>query len=206
MSAAANNSWVKKVVDGDMRQQNDTQPSSLNNFKVKVCLPGEELPQSYFQCRYDVLRRPLGFPLGSERLIDDDEAIHAWVEKDGVVLCVGRAHLIDEASDGSAADHAGPGASTCPAFGPLQDKSTQNRPSIQIRQMGTRQQGRRQGLATAVLAVLETESIQHFSAKTGLLQAREDAFAFYQSQHWQMIDSPYIIEKIGPHHSMMKRF
>ncbi|RZD49762.1 MAG: hypothetical protein CXT67_09765, partial [Methanobacteriota archaeon] len=117
-------------------------------------------------------------------------------------LCVGRAHLIDEASDGSAADHAGPGASTCPAFGPLQANNAQNRPSIQIRQMGTRQQGRRQGLATAVLAVLETESIQHFSAKTGLLQAREDAFAFYQSQHWQMIDSPYIIEKIGPHHSI----
>jgi len=192
------------VVDDEIRQQNDSQSSPSNNYEVKIILPGEEIPESYFQCRYDVLRHPLGFPLGSERLIDDDEAIHAWVEKDGVVLCVGRAHLIDEASDGSAADHAGPGASTCPAFGPLQDKTTQNRPSIQIRQMGTRKQGRRKGFATAVLIALENQSKQHFSAKTGFLQAREVAFEFYQSQNWLMIDSPYSIEKIGPHHSMMK--
>jgi hypothetical protein len=72
--------------------------------------------------------------------------------------------------------------------------------------MGTRPQGRRQGLASTVLSALELNSIQHFSAKTGFLQAREAAFSFYQSQHWQMIDSPYDIQKIGPHHSMMKQF
>ncbi|MDC0341136.1 hypothetical protein OAM96_04170 [Candidatus Poseidoniaceae archaeon] len=189
-----------------MRQQGRSKPFTPGTLEVKVRLPGEDIPESYFQCRYDVLRHPLGFPIGSERLVDDSEAIHAWVERDGVVLCVGRAHLIDASSDGSAADHAGPGASICPAFGPLQQINSQNRPSIQIRQMGTRQQGRRQGLASTVLAALETNSIQHFSAKTGFLQAREAAFSFYQSQHWQMIDSPYIIEKIGPHHSMMKQF
>jgi predicted GNAT family N-acyltransferase len=193
------------AVDDEMRQRSGSQSDGSNNCEVKVCLPGQDIPESYFQCRYDVLRHPLGFPIGSERLIDDSEAIHAWVERDGVVLCVGRAHLIDESSDGSAADHAGPGASICPAFGPLQQINSQNRPSIQIRQMGTRQQGRRQGLATTVLAALEANSIQHFSAKTGFLQAREAAFSFYQSQHWQMIDTPYIIEKIGPHHSMMKQ-
>ena len=190
----------------EIRQQGGSKPFTPGTLEVKVRLPGEDIPESYFQCRYDVLRHPLGFPIGSERLVDDSEAIHAWVERDGVVLCVGRAHLIDASSDGSAADHAGPGASICPAFGPLQQINSQNRPSIQIRQMGTRQQGRRQGLASTVLAALETNSIQHFSAKTGFLQAREAAFSFYQSQHWQMIDSPYIIEKIGPHHSMMKQF
>lgn len=190
----------------EMRQQGGSKPFTPGTLEVKVRLPGETIPEAYFQCRYDVLRHPLGFPIGSERLADDSEAIHAWVERDGVVLCVGRAHLIDASSDGSAADHAGPGASICPAFGPLQQINSQNRPSIQIRQMGTRQQGRRQGLASTVLAALETNSVQHFSAKTGFLQAREAAFSFYQSQHWQMIDSPYIIEKIGPHHSMMKRF
>ena len=66
--------------------------------------------------------------------------------------------------------------------------------------------GRRQGLGSLVLAALETNSITHFSAKTGFLQAREAAFDFYRSQQWQMIDTPYIIEKIGPHHSMMKQF
>ena len=195
------------MVDGDdIRQHGSSELPLSNNYQVKVCLPGQDIPESYFQCRYEALRQPLGFPMGSEHLIDDSESIHAWVAKEGIVLSVGRAHLIDESSDGSAADHAGPGASICPAFGPLQVKTTQNRPSIQIRQMGTRQQGRRQGLATIVLSALEVNSIQHFSAKTGFLQAREAAFSFYQSQHWQMIDSPYVIEKIGPHHSMMKRF
>ncbi len=109
------------MVDGDdMQQHGSSEPDLSNNYQVKVCLPGEDIPESYFQCRYDVLRQPLGFPIGSERLIDDSEAIHAWVEKEGLVLSVGRAHLIDESSDGSAADHAGPGASICPAFGPLQ--------------------------------------------------------------------------------------
>ena len=194
------------TVGDEMRQHGGSELGLSNNYQVKVCLPGEDIPESYFQCRYDVLRHPLGFPIGSEHLIDDSEAIHAWVERDGVVLSVGRAHLIDELSDGSAADHAGPGASICPAFGPLQKITSQNRPSIQIRQMGTRQQGRRQGLASIVLSALEANSIQHFSAKTGFLQAREAAFSFYQSQHWKMIDSPYVIEKIGPHHSMMKQF
>jgi hypothetical protein len=193
------------AVGNEMRQQGGPPLDASKNYEVRVCLPGEYIPEPYFQCRYDVLRQPLGFPIGSERLIDDSEAIHAWVERDGVVLCVGRAHLIDESSDGSAADHAGPDASICPAFGPLQQINPQNRPSIQIRQMGTRQQGRRQGLASIVLSALEVNSIQHFSAKTGFLQAREGAFSFYQSQHWQMIDSPYVIEKIGPHHSMMKQ-
>jgi predicted GNAT family N-acyltransferase len=56
-----------------------------------------------------------------------------------------------------------------------------------------------------VLNALEQASITHFSAKIGLLQAREAAIPFYQSQGWVVIDEPYTIDKIGPHRSMMKR-
>ena len=35
--------------------------------------------EPYFATRYAVLRQPLGMPLGSERLDDDAEAVHAWV-------------------------------------------------------------------------------------------------------------------------------
>ena len=90
---------------------------------------------AYYDCRYAVLREPLGFPRGAEILADDDQAIHAWVESEGKVVAVGRAHLIPADSDGSQADHAGPGAAKCPAFGPLTGEG--NRPAIQIRQMGT---------------------------------------------------------------------
>jgi len=157
----------------------------------------------YYDCRYAVLREPIGFTRGAEILEDDDEAIHAWVEHEGSVVAVGRAHLIDANSDGSAADHAGPDATKCPGFGPLVDLS--NRPAIQIRQMGTRQEARRQGYAATVLQALEKASKQHFGAKTGFLQAREIAIPFYLSRGWTLIDEPYSIDGIGPHRSMMKQ-
>jgi predicted GNAT family N-acyltransferase len=168
-----------------------------------VLIPPAPPSTPYYDCRYAVLREPIGFPRGAEMLDDDEEAIHAWVEHEDLVVAVGRAHLIDAESDGSAADHAGPDATKCPGFGPLADPS--NRPAIQIRQMGTRPEARRQGHAATVLQTLEKASKQHFGAKTGLLQAREIAIPFYLSQGWSLIDEPYSIDGIGPHRSMMKQ-
>ena len=158
----------------------------------------------YYDCRYAVLRQPLGFPRGAEILEDDDQAIHAWVEDSGKVVAVGRAHLIPKESDGSQADHAGPGAAHCPAFGPLVRGGP--RPAIQIRQMGTLDSYRRRGYAAEVLSQLEKSSVELLSASAGFLQAREIAIPFYQSQGWEIIDGPYEIVGIGPHRSMMKHF
>jgi len=158
---------------------------------------------AYYDCRYAVLRKPLGFPRGAEILADDDQAIHAWVESDGKVVAVGRAHLIPSDSDGSQADHAGPGAAKCPPFGPLSDE--ENRPAIQIRQMGTLSTHQRQGNAANVLRQLEDDSVTKFGATIGLLQARAHAIPFYESQGWVIIDEEYEIPGIGPHRSMMKR-
>ena len=77
---------------------------------------------------------------------------------------------------------------------------------MQIRQMGTLDNYRRKGLAAEVLAALESAAKIHLFAKIGLLQAREHAIPFYQSQGWQIIDEPYEITGIGPHRSMMKEF
>jgi predicted GNAT family N-acyltransferase len=70
--------------------------------------------------------------------------------------------------------------------------------------MGTRDEALRQGHASEVLNALERASTAHFSAKIGLLQAREAAIPFYQSQGWELVDEPYTIKNIGPHRSMMK--
>ena len=86
-----------------------------------VLLPPNMPSESYFDCRFAVLRAPLGFERGAERLADDDQAIHAWVPSGEHIVAVGRAHLIANDSDGSAPDHAGPNASKCPPFGPLSD-------------------------------------------------------------------------------------
>ena len=151
-----------------------------------------------------MLREPLGFPRGAEILAEDDQAVHASVEDSGKVVAVGRAHLIPSGSDGSQADHAGPGAAHCPAFGPL--VSGGPRPAIQIGQMGTLDSHRRKGHAADVLSQLEKSSVELLGASAGFLQAREIAIPFYQSQGWEIIDEPYEIAGIGPHRSMMKRF
>lgn len=167
----------------------------------QVGLPKE----SYFATRYAILREPLGMPLGSERLGDDDEAIHAWIESKGHVISVGRAHIIPLTSDGSGADHKGPNAPTIPAFGPLADLSAE-RPAFQIRQMGTLPKHQRKGFAARVLGELERIMAEDFGSKTGFLQARIHAVPFYQSQGWSIIDKPYEIVGIGQHYSMSKKF
>ena len=161
--------------------------------------------ETYFQTRFEVLREPLGMPLGSERLEDDAEALHAWVVLDDLVVSVGRAHVLSEDSDGSGVDHKGPGAALIPPFGPLA-RNEVHRPAFQIRQMGTLEAHRRGGLAAQVLEALEAGMVTQHGARTGFLQAREHAIGFYQSQGWKLIDEPYSITNIGPHRSMMKRF
>ena len=169
---------------------------------MPVAGPNWAPTQEYYDCRYAVLREPLGFPRGAEILHDDEKAIHAWVESGPQVIAIGRAHLIPTDSDGSQADHAGPGAAKCPPFGPLSGK--ENRPAIQIRQMGTLRTHQRQGNAANVLRQLEQASVTKFGATTGFLQARHHAIPFYESQGWVIIDEEYEIPGIGPHRSMMK--
>jgi predicted GNAT family N-acyltransferase len=161
--------------------------------------------EAYLATRFAVLRQPLGMQPGSEQLPDDHQALHVWIELDGSIVSVGRAHLIPDASDGSGADHAGPNAPLIPPFGPLADGSIQ-RPAFQIRQMGTRTEFQRNGHAAQVLKELERTMVEEFGARTGFLQAREHAIPFYLSQGWMVIDGPYEITNIGPHRSMMKAF
>ena len=70
--------------------------------------------------------------------------------------------------------------------------------------MGTLPTHQRKGHAAAVLAELERHMVVEFGCKTGLLQAREHAIPFYESQGWTVIDAPYDIGIIGPHRSMKK--
>jgi predicted GNAT family N-acyltransferase len=179
----------------------------MDALRLEVALPGIALPDAYFECRYQTLRAPLGFPLGAEQLPDDAEAVHAWWEDaQGVVVAVGRIHLIPADEDGSQADHAGPDAAVCPAFDPLNLDGDGLRPAVQIRQMGTRDSHRRQGLAAGLVCALEAAAISHWGAKSGWLQARLGAIALYESEDWILFGREYDVKGIGPHLSMSKRF
>ena len=172
---------------------------------LEVVLPNVPLPESYFACRYACLREPLGFPTGAERLEDDVEAIHAWWEtNDGEVVAVGRIHRIPDDSDGAQSDHAGPGAAVCPAFTPLTTGGEELRPAVQIRQMGTRDEWRRQGLASGLVIALEAAAISHWDAKSGWLQARLEAIPMYAGEDWIQFGDEYDVKGIGLHRSMWK--
>ena len=137
--------------------------------------------EAYYDCRYKILREPLGFLPGSEILNDDGEAIHAFATVGSEIVGVGRIHLIPAESDGSQPDHAGPGAAICPPFSPL---STSNaRPAVQIRQMGVLASNQRHGTGSKILKRLEQEAFSQFEAKYGFLQARENAVQFLSLIH-----------------------
>ena len=177
--------------------------------RPRMATPGGDLPAGYFATRYQTLRRPLGFPLGAEHIADDGQALHAWVEVDGEVVAVGRAHLIPPDEDGGAADHAGEDAPTCPAFAPLNGTvdfpaPEDLRPAFQIRQMGTLEKWRRQGCAREVLKLLEAGSSAEWGCASGWLQARLPAIPFYERMGWTAFGPTYEVEGIGSHVSMYK--
>lgn len=180
-------------------------------------MPGDALPEEYFDVRYEILRKPLGSPKGSERLGGDNEAIHCWAETAGKIVAVGRAHLIPENADGSAYDQKA--KSACPAFGPLcedyepmeDDSGTEIpvdglRPAVQVRAMGTLDDHQGEGHASQVLAALEKESVKLWNAKTGWLQARIVAIPFYEANGWCCFGPEYEVPNVGPHVSMWKKF
>ena len=179
----------------------------MASLELVVGLPNCGLSQEYYNCRFACLRETLGFPVGAERLDDDNDAIHAWWEtKDGKVVAVGRIHRIPDDSDGAQSDHAGPDAAVCPAFTPLIDGDDEMRPAVQIRQMGTVLEWRRQGLASGLVVALEAAAVSHWGAKTGWLQARIAAIPMYESEGWVQFGDEYEVSGIGPHYSMWKIF
>jgi GNAT superfamily N-acetyltransferase len=170
---------------------------------LHVSGPNWKPSAAYYDCRFQILRKPLGFDRGAEILTDDVNALHAYIELNGTIVAVGRSHMIPISSDGAQSDFPGQDGPKTPPFSRLDDD---HRPAIQIRQMGTLDAFRRNGFAAKILNSLEEASKEHFDATCGFLQAREVAIPFYESQGWQIIDDPYSIPNVGPHRSMMKRF
>ncbi len=187
--------------------------------RIRSSGPDSTPSEGLLSCRYATLRAPLGLPPGSERLADDQESLHAWVELTDTsglaaltIVSVGRAHLIPAGADGSQADYEGPKAARCPGFEPLISpdsdfpRPSDLRPAFHIRQMGTLPEHRRKGHARSVLRELEARAVDTWSAKSGWLQARIPAIPFYESCGWEAYGDVYEVKGIGPHRSMWRSF
>lgn len=182
-------------------------------MNLVTILPGGILPQEYFDVRYEVLRKPLGSPRGSELLSDDSTAIHAYISFNDKIVAVGRIQLI--VGDGSVKDPVG---SNCPAFEPLSDGiktvltddkgepfASNLRPAVQVRQMGTLPEFQGKGFAAKILSALEEAAKQNWNASTGWLQARLAAITFYKKCGWTAYGDVYDVNKVGDHRSMWKK-
>ena len=185
--------------------------------------PHTTLSEAYFDARFQILRKPLGFEPSAAKLPDDKVAIHAWVEhpkknENGApnIVAVGRIHLIPADSSGACADTADDNAAHCPDFPPLSNTGLVDatgkpfpspeklRPAVQVRQMGTLSNHQRQGHASKVLTALEQSAINEWGKCTGFLQARVAAIPFYEAQNWVSFGEQYVVEVIGLHRSMWK--
>ncbi len=68
-------------------------PSS--NYRVSQPTSSSDL-ELYYALRYEVLRKPWGQPLGSEKDKDEETSIHAFVKENERVLAVGRLQFTNE--------------------------------------------------------------------------------------------------------------
>ena len=51
---------------------------------------------AYYQLRWEILRKPLGFEEGSEKDDLEDISVHRAIKKDNKLIAVGRLHFIDD--------------------------------------------------------------------------------------------------------------
>ncbi len=118
----------------------------------------------YFRLRWEVLRKPLGLPQGSERdeLDDNPATIHAAVFVNPKIVSVGRLHFNSEREG-------------------------------QVRYMATDEAFRGRGFGKDVLAYLELHARAKRADKI-VLNAREEAIPFYLKSDYRVVGERFFID------------
>ena len=131
--------------------------------------------RKYYSLRYEILRKPWGQPIGSERDDGEETSIHRMIidEKTGKVLAVGRLQFnsIDEA---------------------------------QIRYMAVLDDFQGQGLGSQIISALE-DFAQRNGNKWMILSARENALQFYKNNGYEIVKKTYLLFNEIQHWLMRKK-
>ena len=131
--------------------------------------------KKYYNLRYEVLRKPWGQPLGSERDEREETSIHRMIidKKTGNALAVGR----------------------------LQFNSTHE---AQIRYMAVADEFQGKGLGSQITSALEDvaqgKGIQHI-----ILSARENALQFYKNNGYEIVKKTHLLFGEIQHWLMQKQ-
>ena len=130
--------------------------------------------RKYYNLRYEILRKPWGQPIGSERDEKEETSIHRMIidEKTGKVLAVGRLQFnsIDEA---------------------------------QIRYMAVLDDFQGQGLGSQIISTME-DVAQRNGNKWMILSARENALQFYNNNGYVIVKKTHLLFNKIQHWLMRK--
>ena len=119
--------------------------------------------KKYYNLRYEVLRKPWGQPLGSERDEGEDTSIHRMIidKKTGNALAVGR----------------------------LQFNSTHE---AQIRYMAVADEFQGKGLGSQIISALENVA-RGKGMQQIILSARENALQFYKNNGYKIMEKTHLL-------------
>jgi len=138
------------------------------------CPENEEEWEAYYQLRFDVLRKPWNQPEGSEKSDDEIQAIHGAVFFQNKIIAVGRIHA-------------------------------NSNDELQVRFMAVHPNFQGQGAGSMVLKYLEEKGNQTFpQAKAIVLQARENAVAFYERNGFHVVKPSFLLFNEIQHFLMEK--
>ena len=130
--------------------------------------------EHYYNLRYEMLRKPWGQPLGSERDGREETSIHRMIigKESEEVLAVGR----------------------------LQYNSTDE---AQIRYMAVVEKYQGQGLGSLILSALEDVALEK-GTKRMILQARDNAIQFYKNNGYEIVEKTHLLFGAIQHWMMQK--
>ena len=129
----------------------------------------------YYLLRYEVLRKPWGQSIGSEKDESDKDSIH---------------RMIIDSIDGNAL-----------AVGRLQFNSNDE---AQIRYMAVNEKAQGKGIGTQLIRELEAIAIGK-DARWIILQARENAISFYKKNGYKVIKKTHLLFDSIQHWMMKKK-
>ena len=133
-------------------------------MKITILKPttSEEF-KKYYNLRYEILRKPWGQPLGSERDEGEETSIHRMI--------------IDEDTRDAI------------AIGRLQFNSTHE---AQIRYMAVADKFKGQGLGSQIISVLEDVALGKGIQRI-VLSARENALQFYKNNGYEIVEKTHLL-------------
>jgi predicted GNAT family N-acyltransferase len=132
--------------------------------------------ETYFQLRFEVLRKPWNEPIGSEKSEDDATSLHALIiDNSDKAIAVSRIH-----------------------------QSANNQ--LQIRFMAVRPDFQQKGIGKIMLKFVEKIGVKQYPETTEIiLHARENAVEFYKSNGYNLIEDSYLLFGEIQHYLMKKK-